>query len=264
MTDKVTMLDKLKLYLYITKIKIVKKRRNYNTINNEYNSGLWKKKYEEIDFETRHGMYGKNSELLSIFTINNVLFKGKYGDYEEKYQQQFFDILDNYIDEPIVELGCGLGSNLFQLSHRNFKKLKGYDVSENAILLAKRHNTEKNYGIHFDVLDLNKPFPKDIIEDKVVFTLACLEQLKNYMPNVLKNIIDGKPKIVINFEVDYDPSPFMVKQYFNARDYQNNLVKELSRLEKQKKIEIVSIKKLPLSLSPVNRLSTIIWKTLLS
>jgi hypothetical protein len=52
----------------------------------------------------------------------------------------------------------------------------------------------------------------------------------------------------------------MVKKYFDARDYQNNLVNELQKLEKQKEIEIVSINKLPLSLSPVNRLSAIIWK----
>lgn len=259
-TSSVTMIDKVKLYLYIGKLRLRKKNRDHNIINKEYNLGLWNRQYNTIDFETLPRMYGKDDNTSSIFTINNVLFKGKYGDYTEKFQQQFFDILDNYIDEPVVELGCGLGSNLFQLSHRNFKKLEGYDVSENAISLAKRHNTEKNHGIHFDVLDLNRPLPKGIIEDKVVFTNTCLEQLKHYMSNILKNIIDGKPKVVINFEVDYDPSPFMVKQYFNACDYQNNLVKELSRLEKQKKIEIVSIKKLPLSLTPVNRLSAIIWK----
>ena len=81
------------------------------------------------------------------------------------------------------------------------------------------------------------------------------------MPNVLKNIIAGKPKLVINFEVNYNTAPFIVKKYFDARDYQNNLINKLLKLEKQKEIEIVSINKLPLSLSPVNRLSSIIWKT---
>ena len=81
------------------------------------------------------------------------------------------------------------------------------------------------------------------------------------MPNVLKNIIKGKPKIVLNFEVDYDSAPMMVKKYFNSKGYQNNLVRELKKLEKQNIVEIISIQKLPLTLSPFNRLSLIIWKT---
>jgi hypothetical protein len=80
------------------------------------------------------------------------------------------------------------------------------------------------------------------------------------MPNILKNIVIGKPKVVLNFEVDYDSSPIMVKKYLDACGYQNNLVRELKKLEKQKKIEITSIEKLLLSLSSVNRPSAITWK----
>jgi len=240
-------------------LSIVKHELVYQA-KDEYDSGIWNRKYETIDFETHIGLFGKNSNSSAIFRMNDILFKGKYGDYAEKYEQQFFDVLDNYIDQSIVELGCGLGINLFRLNRRNFTKIEGYDISENAISLAKRRNAENNYSIHFGVLDLNKSLPNGIIKDKVVFTKEFLEQLKHSMPNVLKNIIDGKPKIVINFEQDYDSSPFMVKQYFNARDYQNNLVRELRKLEKEKKIEIISIKNLPLTLSPIHSLSAIIWK----
>lgn len=260
-TRPVTMMDKVKLYMYIGKLKLKKKIRNYNVINDEYDLGVWDRQYDDIDFETRSGISGRrDNDEYSIFVLDDVMFKGKRKDYAEKYERQFLDILDDYIDDQIVELGSGLGFNLFKLANNKFKKLEGYDLSQNAISLAKRYSVEKNYEVHFDVCDLNKPFIKRTIENKVVFTYTCLEQLKHYMPNVLKNMIDGKPKLVINFEVDYDSSPYIVKQYFNARDYQNNLVKELRKLEKQKKIEIVSIKKLPLSLSCVNRLSAIIWK----
>ena len=53
----------------------------------------------------------------------------------------------------------------------------------------------------------------------------------------------------------------MVKKYFDSKGYQNNLVRELKKLEKQNEVEIISIQKLPLTLSPFNRLSLIIWKT---
>lgn len=260
---KVSIIDIIKLYLYIGKLRITKKKRNQDVINNEFNLGLWNRKYETIDFESVLGEYGKNPDSLTIIRMNNRLFKGYYRDYVEKYHQQFLDVLDNYIDQPIVELGCGLGINLFQLNHRNFTKVEGFDISENAISLAKRHNTENNCGIHFGILDLKNSLPNGIIKDKVVFTHACIEQLKYSMPTVLKNIIDGKPKIVINFEEDYDSSPYMIKKYFDACDYQNNLVRELRKLEKEKKIEIISIKKLPLNLSPVHNFSVITWKTTL-
>jgi len=78
------------------------------------------------------------------------------------------------------------------------------------------------------------------------------------MPIVLNNILKGKPKLVINFEVDYDSSDSLVKDYFDACDYQNNFVSELKNMQKQ--INILSINRLPLSLSPVNRVSAIIWK----
>ena len=58
---------------------------------------------------------------------------------------------------------------------------------------------------------------------------------------------------MINFEVDYFSESFWTRRYIDAHDYQNNLVRELRKLEKQKKIEIISIKKLPLSLSPLNQ-----------
>ena len=80
------------------------------------------------------------------------------------------------------------------------------------------------------------------------------------MKNALKNNCNGYPKLVINFEVDYDASPYIVKKYLDSRDYQNNLVKELKILEKNGDIELVSIKKFKYSVSPVNRSSAIMWK----
>ena len=80
------------------------------------------------------------------------------------------------------------------------------------------------------------------------------------MSNVLQNILKGKPKLVINFEVDYDSSPYMVRKYLDACDYQNNLVKELKKLEREDKIKVLSIQKLVYSGNPTNRCSAIIWE----
>ena len=91
-----------------------------------------------------------------------------------------------------MELGCGLGVNLFLLYKAGFRKLEGYDLSENAISRVKQYSEKKEIHIHFGVHDLNQPFTENMIKDKVVFTSACLEQCKLIMPNILKNIIRFK------------------------------------------------------------------------
>jgi SAM-dependent methyltransferase len=259
--NKISFIDKLKLYSDVVRLKLKNIKRDYGIIDSDYNNNVWNRSFDDVNFETWQGNYNVvDGNTLRFMALNGKLFKGKWNDYTEKYKSQIFDVLNKYVDEPIVDLGCGLGYLLFQLYHRNFKELEGYDLSENAISLLKKYCQKKNYQINFGVLDLNKQFPPGIIENKIVFTHTSLEQLKNYMPNVLKNIIDGKPKIVINFEVDYNSESFWTRRYIGARDYQDNLVQELRKLEKQKKIEILSIKKLPWSLSPLNQPSVIKWK----
>lgn len=249
----------MKLWLYVLKLKLLNRKRGSVWVDSEYNSGIYNKRYEDINFEKGFEVYEHSYDELGIFQNNGKLVKLSYANFYESYQRPIIAILEFYVNESIVELGCGLGTWLIQLQHMNFKKLEGYDVSKNVISNAKRYTTEKNYKIHFDVLDLTKPFPKGIIENKVVFTHACLSLLKPHMSNILKEIIDGKPKIVINFEVDFDSAPFIVKQYSNVLNSQNNLVKELKKLERDNKIEIISIKKLPLS-APLNPVSAITWK----
>jgi len=107
---------------------------------------------------------------------------------------------------------------------------------------------------------MTKSLPKKDLENKVIFTYAVLEQLKNYMKKILLNIISVNPRKIINFEVNYDESSFLTKMYLNSVDYQNNLMKNLKKLERNEKIKIISKEKLNIQYSPVNQLSSIIWK----
>jgi len=252
--------EKIKLYLYIKKLKSKRKKREQNIINDDYEKGIWNQEYKNVDFESITGMYKKDPNSSTLFVKDGKIFKGKLSEYTKKFEAQIVNVLSEYKEDNFVEFGCGLGANLFLLHKNKFKNLEGYDISKNAISLAKKYSGEKKYNIKFDTLNLTEPLPEKLIENKIVFTNTCLEQLKHYMSTVLQNILDGKPKLVINFEVDYNSSDSLVKEYFDAVDYQNNLVSELEKLEMEKKIEIISIKPFSLSLSPVNRLSSIIWK----
>ncbi len=256
-----TLMDKFKIYIYILKLFLKKQKRDSSVVDRDYNSGLWNKTFEDIDFESIVGNYhrtDRNEKIVMYY--NGKLAKENLIVFEEKWKSNFLKIFKDFKNESIVELGCGLGGNLFFLRNNEFSKLEGYDISKNAIDLLLKYEKTKNYGMTFGVHDLNQEFSNNTIKNKIVFTSGCLEQCKHIMFNVIHNIIKGEPKLVINLEVNYDSSSFMSKKYLDALDYQNNLVKTLKEFEKNGLLEIIKIDKMLYALSPVNTPSIIIWK----
>ena len=258
---KASISDIISLYAYVIKLCLQKKNRDYSLIDEEYNSGMWDRPFKEIDFETLGGNYNRSDmNELNISPILDKLVKISRRDYDVKRQAEFLSFFKSYTQDSIVELGCGLGANLFLLHNSGFQNIAGYDLSINAINNLKKYTKMKGININFDACDLGNVLPKNSINGKIAFTYTCLEQCKHIMPKVLQNILHGEPKLVMNFEVDYDSSPYMVRKYFDARDYQNNFVRELKKLEQEDKIKILSIQKLVYSGTPVNRCSAIIWE----
>ena len=261
MPKKISFFEHLKIYCYIIKLTLKKQKRTYDVVSKDYDSELWNKPFETIDFESLYGNYTRddlNEEIIG--SLNDTLIKDKFQNLENQHMSQFLETFQDYKSESIVELGCGLGANLFFLKKNGFSNLEGYDLSQNAINNLKKYVKIKNYDMKFELCDLNETFPNDMLKNKIVFTSGCLEQCKNIMNNALHNIINSHPKLIINFEVDYDASDFIVRKYLDALDYQNNLVRNLKKLEKDGRIKIISINKMRYSLSPVNRSSIIIWK----
>jgi len=220
---------------------------------------LWARDVEDSDLVTLQGNYGKTGQD-GIFAVNNELVKMSYAEFTKNNENEKLKFFQDFQEDDIVELGCGLGVNIFSLHNHGFKNLTGCDLSPNAISKLKNYVDKNNIKINFLMHDFNKQFEKDLIKDKVVFTSAVLEQTKNIMQNVLNNILKGMPKIVINFEVNYNEEPLLVRKYMDSRDYQNNLVSELKKLEQDGKISILKIQKLKFSGSPVNRFSVIMWE----
>ena len=112
--------EKIKLYLHIKKLKLKKMKRVQSLITADYDQGIWNEKYENINFESIIGMYGKDPNLSSLLVKDGKIFKGKYSDYVEKFQNQIIDVLSEYVNgNSIVEFGCGPGVNLFLLYKKN-------------------------------------------------------------------------------------------------------------------------------------------------
>lgn len=251
-----SLVERLKVYGYIAKYLLKKKeKRTEQVINSIYNDGIWNKNYDAKLFSSLHGMYNKPAEEVGIFIKNGKCFRSTYGDFFKPYWNQILSNLSDYKNSEIVELGCGLGYNLFELQRNGFTILHGYDISKNAVKLSRTHSKKTNSDIKFDVLDITKPLPN--FSNKIIFTFTCLEQLKHQMKTVIQNIVDSTPKLVINFEIDYDSLPFILKRYIHAVDIQDNLMKELKT---NPEVNLISSTLLPYTISPVNRLSCIKWK----
>jgi len=251
--------EKIIINLYTVKIALKSRKiRTQDIVNSEYNFGGYNKNYALLNFESHDPNYDVKKDR--IVNCNNKHVKCSFIEFEKNYNSMLLELLSDYKDESIVEMGCGLGPNLYLLHKTGFKNLKGYDLSENAIIRAKEYSKKNQLSIDFETYDLNQPFTKNMIDGKMVFTNQCLEQCKLLMPNILKNLVNGRPKIVVNFEVDYHSSSQRVKKYMDFQGYQNNLVSELQKLENQNKIEIISIERLPLSNNVFNIPSMIIWK----
>jgi len=259
----ITIIEKIKIYLYILKLLFNKTKRTHEVINDDYEKTTWNADY--LNFEIDSSLvYSKvkRYDSVDIVVRNGRLYKENINEYNDEYTQQFLIALKKFVNEydDIIELGCGIGSKLFVLAKHNFTNLSGFDISSNAINIAKQYALQKKYHIEFNTLNITQKIQPNVFHDKVVFTYTCMEQLKNYMKQTLLNILNSNPKLVIHFEVDFPHSPLMVKSYFKMRDYQDNLVTELEKLQTENMIEIIHNEKLNFAISPVNRLSCIVWK----
>ncbi|MEX0657279.1 MAG: class I SAM-dependent methyltransferase [Nitrosopumilaceae archaeon] len=153
----------------------------------------------------------------------------------------------------------GIGNQLFFLWKNGYKRLEGFDLSENAITLANQINDKFNCGIKFGIADITKDIPSLNLENKVIFTSVCLEQLKHYMKPILDNLLKMKPRMVIHFEFSLEHSTKLSREYVKARDYQTNLLPLLKQMQDEDLIKIVKCEPLGVS-SPVINLTFISWK----
>lgn len=168
----------------------------------------------------------------------------------------------------VVELGCGYGYHLWNLSrHFPGKRFIGGDYSENAVRLAA-FLFETNPNIKVSRLDLYSP-RYDVLADlggsgpMLIYTVHAVEQIASATP-FLEALSPHRSRIrsVFNFEAvneDYDDSllGLMRRRYAEVNDYNRDLV---SRLKERKDISIVRFQKDVFGANPLYPISVIQWK----
>lgn len=249
---KASILDKISLYGYVLKTSVNKKRRDIVKINEDWNQNTWSK-YTVNNFPFGSLLNKDVTDEIELFQIGKDLVKIPRRQYLIMFEQRVLDLFNADKSDSITELGCGIGNKLFFLWKNGYRNLQGYDLSSNAINLANQINEKYNCGIKFDTIDITKSIPN--LNGGVAYTFTCLEQLHHYMPLVINNILNAKPKKVIHFEFTLEFSTKLSRSYVKSRDYQMNL---LPLLRNDDRLTITKCEALGVG-NPVNPLTYIEW-----
>ncbi len=165
-------------------------------------------------------------------------------------------------NQPIVELGCGYGKNLFALWNGGFRNLAGYDVSQNGIEAIKEEAKYFGIDLKVDFLDLTNPLdPRwPSLNGKVVFTHYVMEQLPDHLNTVIESLLEARPIEIIHIEPmaellhpSYSLTDLETWVHTYLSDYQTSLLRLLRFYEANQRLKIKNI--IPLRFSPQIRSS---------
>ena len=226
---------KLRQNLYAVKLRIKKPiiRKNEQIIK-EYEP-FWEnsKLYENM-------IINGSPNTITEFSDHGIYQKTAQINYEKRRLNEFLRFIKNScdFDEPILELGCGVGKNLFFLEEHGFTNLEGYELTTNGVRKAREFIKIKNSKIKIQQRDILK---NEIdIKNKTVLTFLSLEQLKLNLEFMVDTIITNKPKQVLSFESVFQS--IFEKWYAEHTGYQTEYYKLLRDRKQIKLLEFEEFK----------------------
>ncbi len=254
---------------------VVNGRRDKKKVDADYDLGIWRSALEQkswLQFETLKEYLISNGKNVITAKIQNRLIRIKTSDYYTFRLHKLQDVLKEYAgqSQELVELGCGIGTNLFSLFLTDqWQYLTGFDISENSIQAARETAEHFNTPhILFGKLDLTNGRDSNFkkLQGKTIFTYYCLEQLKYDTSTVIKNILKVGVKRVIQIEPTWELlkatslKDWATFFYILRMDYQNNLLRTLKNFEKQNKLKILDVKRLYYAPTLRNDPTLICWE----
>ena len=226
---------KLKQDLYAVKLRLKKPLiRTNEAIIKEYES-YWEKArmYENI-------IINRDPDELVEFLDHGTYHKTTLIDYTKRTLNEFLRFIKNScnFDEPIVEIGCGVGTKLFFLEDHGFTNLEGYELTSNGVKMAREFAKIKNSKIKFQKCDVIKD--NIDIKNKTVLTFVFIEQLKLDLEFMLNKIITNNPKQVLSFESIF--KSIFERWYAKYTGYQINYLKLLRDKSQIRLLELEEFK----------------------
>ena len=179
-------------------------------------------------------------------------------------------ILKHYVNnyKNVFELGCGPAYHLLRLNNYNPKlSLFGSDWTESSQKIIQEINKTLGCEINGFNLDFFNPeYTKEIGKNSLVYTVAALEQIGDNFQKLVNFLIEKKSGLCIHLEpIDelLDSKKLIDDlsiKYFRKRNYLNNFLPYLEKLEKDGKIEIIKKQRIYSGSYFIEGHSLIIWK----
>ncbi len=242
----------------------------------DYEAGQWKGVLDKKVWkhaQTLESFLIGSSKRILLAKIEGKAVKVACDDYYRYRLNQLHHIMSTHAGDTneIIELGCGFGLNIFSLYLlKHWGHLHGFDISSNGILAAREIASHYKVGEHvdFDQIDLLESSHPNFksIEDKVVFTFHCIEQIPHGVEKVVENILRHRPKRVIHIEPTTEILSFSRLldwcnyAYILSVDYQRRLHSVLAKMEKDGAIQIIAKQRLNFAPTIHNEHFMIVWE----
>ncbi len=178
-------------------------------------------------------------------------------------------IFNKYFGDPttICELGCGSCQNALIFSQMYpFSKIICSDWTKSTLKIVDYLNQNYNNNISGYLYDLTTNEPLSFIPiNATIVSIHSFEQLGTNFKNIVHNIIDRHPKIVLQYEpiMEFYNSEslldYLALSYCNKRGYLNGYFTYLRNLEKKGEIEIIEAYR-PFLGDILHESSIIVWR----
>jgi len=260
----------------LVKYLLLKDRRNRKKVASSYDGGAWQKTRESkswLNYTNVKGYVVGSDNRKRLVKLDSKCMLVNTDVYYRLRVERLSALMKKYADdvEVLTELGCGYGFNIFSLmADDHWKHISGFDISENAISSAKEISS--HFGLEsrtrFDMIDLTNSNDGNFshIQDQVVYTYFCLEQIPYDVETVVNNIIAAKPKRVINIEPTteflklWKPLDLLNYLYVKSMDYQTRLFGVLEKMQAEGKVRIIDKYRLDFAPTIHNDGFVIVWE----
>lgn len=196
-------------------------------------------------------------------------------NFDYKIHLCFVDaILEKYLSqnniENLYEFGCGPAYHLVRINqnHPNIN-LFGFDWTKASQQIIKQINEILNININCQNFDFFNPnYSIDIKQNSAFLSVAALEQTGENYNKFIDFIIEKKPSMCINIEPISEVLDgnnlidFLSIKYFEKRNYLNSYLSYLQKLQDDKKIEILDVRRTYAGSYFIEGHTLIVWKVI--
>lgn len=191
------------------------------------------------------------------------------------FERDFYYVFRRWLYEtylsthnPIYEFGCGTGFNLVELaSMYPEKELHGSDWVDAPKKIIDLLAEKKGYNMKGHVFDMffpNESFP--MAQGSAIFAIGALEQIGDKFEPFLQFVLSRKPSIFVHVdslvELHHENNlyDYLALSHDRKRNYLWGYITRLRELEKEGKIEILKLQRVPCGGLYHEGYSTVVWK----